>query len=189
MNIELPERPPELSELESRRAVIRQERRTVEDELRPIEEKIARKQYLNGGDLEETAKKMAAGEIEAAARDHLPEQAEVLRERLNVLCRAEQMAGSKVADARQRYNKAIARSLRPQHRAAVQRIHKALLELELANSEEMAVRATCPGAPIQAFSFPNLGTRGPGGGPLNFWIAAARRAGLLDEDGDLEEAP
>jgi hypothetical protein len=82
----------------------------------------------------------------------------------------------------ERHNRSIAKAFRPLHRRAVQRIHAVLLELEQANSEEVAVRAAVPGVPMQACDFPNIGSRGPGGGPIQYWIDFARRLGFLDED-------
>ena len=72
--------------------------------------------------------------------------------------------------------------MRPQHRAAVQRIHRAVLELESANAEEEAVLNATPGAPLVQCGFPNIGSRKPGvNSPINQWISFARRMGFLDE--------
>ncbi len=51
-----------------------------------------------------------------------------------------------------------------------------------ATASPSAVRAAVPGAPMQACDFPNVGRRGPGGGPIQYWIDFARRLGFLDED-------
>ena len=122
------------------------------------------------------------GEMEATSRNVAPEQIVELRGRLEILIRADRKATERVAKARERYNRQIAATFRPAHRRAVQRVHRALLELEAANSEEQAVRAVVPGASLQAMTFPNLGSSGAAGGPLRYWLEFARRLGFLEED-------
>jgi hypothetical protein len=176
----LPERPAELVELAARRTQLANDREAIEDELRQIEEKIEQK---NDADrLDDAAERIAKGEAEIDAPNIVPEEVTALRKRLDLARLAEGKLANLLAEGHARHARAIAKALRPLHRAAVQRIHAALLELEAANAEESAIRSEVPGAPLQFCGFPQLGTRGPnGGGPLWHWIAFARRHGMLDE--------
>lgn len=177
----LPERPPELLELESRLAQLRQNRETIETELHQLEEK--QRQQSDVDALDQAAERIAAGEAEITAPDAIPEAMEALRRRFDLACRAERKVNIRVAEGRERHTRAIAKAWRPQHRAAVRRIHVALLELEAANAAELAVRSAVPGAPLERFTFPGVGTRGPNGnGMLQYWIGFVRRHNMLDQD-------
>ena len=181
----LPERPAELIELTARRAQLSRDRQAIETELQQIEKKRWQEQQGDVDALDEAAERIAAGATELAASDAVPEAIETLRIRLDVARRAERKVALRVAEGQERHNRSIAKALRPLHRNAVRRIHEALLELEAANAEEVAVRTAVPGAPLQSFSFPNLGSRGPnGGGLLQYWINYARRLGMLTDDDD-----
>ena len=185
----LPERPAELVELVARRAQLGRDRKTIEKELRQVEQKRWQEQQDDVDLLDQAAQRIADGETEVTSPDVIPEEIETLRKRLELARRAEAKLVNRVAEGTARHNRALAGALRPQHRAAVQRIHAALKELEAANHEEAAVRNAIPGAPLQYFGFPQLGTRGPNGkGPLKYWIGYAQRLGMLDENEDTRPA-
>ena len=176
----MPARPAELLELESRLAQLCQDRHTIEAELRQHEEKH---QQLTDDDLlDEAAARIARGEAEITDPGVVLEAIDVSRKRLDLARRAEQKVKVRVFEERECHNRAIAGALRPQHRAAVRRIYAALLELEAANAAELAVRSAVPGAPLERFTFPGIGTRGPNGeGMLHYWVGYARRHGMLNE--------
>ena len=181
----LPPKPAGLIALESRRAVIRGQRQEVEAELERLQAEAWPESESDVDPLDPldaVAERLAAGELESASRDALPEEIEVLRSRFDLLQRAEQKVVQRIAEQRERHNRNIASALRPQHRKAVRRIRAALLELEAANAEEVAVRARVPGVPLQAMTFPNLGSSGAAGGPLRYWLEFAKRLGFLAED-------
>lgn len=179
----LPEHPVELIELSERRAQLGRDRKAIETELRQIEEKQWNEANADDDAREAVAERLAAGEIEATAQGVVPEHLEILRSRLDLVRRAENKLANRLVEGSARHNRAIAKALRPQHRVAVQRIHAALLELEAANAEEVAVRCAVPGAPLESFTFPGIGIRGPGcRGQLSYWIGYARRLGMLAED-------
>ena len=183
----LPERPSELAELITRRAAIREEWQGIEAEQRRAQDRAwLATQGSETASPERVAMdaaidRLVTGAAEPAAPDVVPEQPEAKRSRSDFLQRADRKLSEKIHKLNERHNRSVARALRPLHRRAVQRIHAALLELEQANSEEQAVRGAIPGATIQACDFPNVGTRGPGGGPIQYWVDFARRLGLLDE--------
>lgn len=176
----LPERPADLLELEARLAQLCQDRQTIEAELRQHEENH---QLLTDDDLlDEAAERIARGEAEIADPGAVLEAVGVSRKRLDLARLAERKVKVRVFEERERHNRAIAKALRPLHRAAVARIHAGLLEVEAANAAELAVRSAVPGAPLERFTFPGVGTRGPNGaGHLQYWIDFARRHGMLDE--------
>ena len=116
----LPERPPELIELEGRRAVIRGQRQEVETELARINDEAWEKTQIDVDPLDAVAEKLASGEIETASRDALPEEIEVLRSRLDLLQRAEQKVAQRVAEQRERHNRNIAGAYRPEHNNVAQ---------------------------------------------------------------------
>ncbi len=185
MNIpQLPERPSELGELESRRKMIRQERQEVENELQSAEEDLRRKSHRNGEDLEAAAERLAAGV--AASRDDLPEQAEIARGRLAVLRRAEQKLAGQIAEGRGRHSRQVAAVLRPAHMEVTQQIAKALIALVTANEVEEQLRAAHPGIPLEPMSFPNTGKLGPGGGSAQIWLDYVRNRGYLGDDNEPE---
>ncbi len=177
----LPERPLELAVLAARRGELRQQRQTVQDELARLQDAAWSESQRSNDSVDAAAEKIARGEIESVSRDVVPDEIGVLLSRIDLLQRAEQKVATRVAEARAAHNRQIVQALRPLHRRAVTRIYAALLELEAANAEEVAVRSAVPGAPMQACDFPNIGRRGPGGGPIQFWLEFARRQGLLDE--------
>lgn len=176
----LPERPAELRELEARLSGLSHDRHAIEAELRGHEENHQR---LTDDDiLDEAAERIARGEAELTDPGAVLEAIDVSRKRLDLAGRAEGKVRVLVFEGRERHNRAIAKALRPLHRAAVRRIHSAVLELEAANAAELAVRNAVPGAPLERFTFPGVGTRGPHGvGHLQFWIAFVRRHGMLDD--------
>ena len=176
----LPECPSELLELESRLAQLCQARQTISAELRQHEEK--HQQLADDDRIDEAAGRIARGEAEITDPGAVLQSIDVLRKRLDLARLAEQKVKVRVFEGRESHNRAIAKALRPLHRAAVQRIHVAVLELEAANAAELAVRSAIPGAPLERFTFPGVGTRGPNGvGHLQHWIGFARRLGMLDE--------
>ena len=177
----LPERPAELLELEARLSQLCQDRQTIEAELRQHEEK--HQQLTNDDLLDEAAELIARGEGGITDPGAVLEAIDVSRKRLDLARLAERKVKVRVFEGRERHNRAIAKALRPLHRAAVQRIHVAVLELEAANAAELAVRGAIPGAPLERFTFPGVGTRGPNGvGHLQYWIGFAWRHGMLDQD-------
>lgn len=176
----LPERSADLLELEARLARLCQDRHAIQTEMRQHEEKH---QQLTGDDrLDEAAERIARGEVGITDPDALLESIEVSRKRLDLARLAEGKVRALVSRGRERHNRAIAKALGPLHRAAVQRIHVAALELAAANAAELAVRIAVPGAPLQMFTFPSIGSTGPhGNGNLRYWIGYARRFNMLDE--------
>lgn len=185
---ELPDRPPELAELNTRRAAIRAEWQGIDAELKRARDAAWRASQGAEDPTPETVATDAAiarlvtGAAEPAALNIVPEQSEAKRSRSDFLKRADSKLNEKIHEINERHNRSIARALRPLHRRAVQRIHVALLELELANREEQGVRGSVPGAPLSPCDFPNIGARAPGvSSPINQWISYARRLGFLDE--------
>ncbi len=82
---ELPERPPELPELEARRAKFITERKGI---VRELERLLADawEQRQSGDDaLDRAAEELASGKIKSASRDAVPERAETLRGRLDLV--------------------------------------------------------------------------------------------------------
>ena len=177
----LPVRPAELLELEVRFSQLCQDRHAIQAELRQHEEK--HRQLTDDDLLDEAAERIARGEGGITDPGAVLEAIEVSRKRLDLARRAEQKLRVRVSQERERHNRAIAKALGPLHRAAVQRIYVAGLELEAANAAELAVRCAVPGAPLERFTFPGIGTRGPNGvGHLQYWIGFARRHDMLDQD-------
>ncbi len=179
---ELPARPAELAEIESRHRAIRTERLEVEAEIRGIQDATWLRQNRAGADVDAAVERLVAGESDPVPGLFVPERLPALQSRLGLLRAADSKLAGRVAEQRERHSRQIAKTLRPLHRRAVQRVHRALLELEAANSQEQAVRARIPGVPMTACDFPNVGRRGPGGGALDFWVKFARRQGFLEED-------
>ncbi len=180
--LSLPPKPPELTELETRRAFIRGQRQEVEAELERLQAE-AWNESESGVDpldpLDAVAERLAAGEIESASRDALPEEIEVLRSRLDLLQRAEQKVAQRIAEQRERHNRNVAGAYRPEHKKAAQRIAAALRELVSANAAEELLRDRAPGGQLPPMSFPNVGQLGAAGGPAKFWMEHAARHGYL----------
>ncbi len=185
---ELPERPPELPELEARRAKFITERKGI---VRELERLLADawEQRQSGDDaLDRAAEELASGKIKSASRDAVPERAETLRSRLDLVERAEFKVRQKIAELHDTHNDRVARAFRPAHRQAAERIHKALSELVAANQAEEQLRAKVPGGKLHPAGFPNVGGFGPHGGAAEYWRAWARRQGLIDEGDDFPMA-
>ena len=180
--LKLPARPPELIEIEDRRAAIRAERQVVEAELARLQADAWNETQVSVDPLDLAAEKLASGVTETASRDALPEQAEIMRSRLDLLQRAETKVASRVAEGRARHNRAIAGAHRPGHQEAAARIARALRELVDANLAEQELRDRAPGGQLVAMDFPGIGQLGAAGGPAKFWFDHARRHGYLDED-------
>ena len=178
-----PERPPELDGLLARRAELRDERHGIGRDLAQLEARLSDESQSDEDMLDRAAERLATGEADVTSQSVLPEQVQTKRARLDLVIRADQKLTRRIADLNAAHNRQTARTLRPQHRAAAQRIHRALLELESANAAEQAVRSAIPGAPMDRCDFPNLGDRKPGvSSPINQWISYATRLGFLDED-------
>lgn len=185
----MPERPALLTEMAARRAKLGNDRMAIETELAQLQEKQWRETNLDDDARDAAAEALAAGEVESAAQGVVPEHLEVLRSRLDLVRRAENKLVHRLAKGNASHNRALASALRPQHRAAVRRIHAAVLELAAANAEEAQVRSAIPGVPLESFSFPGVGTRGPnGGGQLHHWIGYVKRFNMLAE-ADAQPAP
>ena len=178
----LPSKPAELIELEARRAVIRGQRQEVETELARLTDEAWEKTQLDVDPLDLAAEKLASGEIAVATREAVPEEVEILRSRLDLLQRAETKLANRVAEQRERHNRAAAGAHRPDHKKAAQRIARALCELVDANREEERLRDRAPGGQFPPMNFPGIGQLGAAGGPAKYWFAHARRHGYLDED-------
>lgn len=186
----LPARPPELDGLLARRAEFRDERHGIERDLAQLQARLSDESQSDAAMLDRAAERLAGGEEDATSTSVLPEQIETKRARLDLVIRTDQKLSRRIADLNEAHNRQTARTLRPQHRRAVQRIHRALLELESANGEEAAVRSAIPGSPMRRCDFPNIGARQPGvNSPINQWISFARRQGLLDETGPEADLP
>ncbi len=180
--LKLPARPPELIAIEDRRAALRAERQEVEAELARLTDEAWNASQPNVDPLDAAAERLAAGEIETASRDALPEEVEILRSRLDLLQRAETKLANRVAEQRERHNRAVAGIHRPEHKKAAHRIARALRELVSANAEEELLRDRAPGGQLPAMNFPGIGSLGAAGGAAKFWFDHARRHGYLDED-------
>ncbi len=185
----LPPTPPELADLESRHTKIRGERVEVEAALRQFQDDAWRKSRADIDVLDLAASRLADGLTDAAGRAVLPEQAEVMRSRLDLLQRAEFKMRAKLHELRDLHHTRVARAYRPAHRAAVAGIHKALVALVAANIAEEELRARVPGGKLRPANFPNCGRFGTNGGPAEFWRAWARREGLIDKDDDQVDWP
>ena len=185
---QLPKRPPELIELETRRAAIRAEWQGIEAEFKHAQDRawITTQGAENAAPetvaMDAAIDRLVTGAAEPAAVNVVPEQPEAKRSRSDFLQRADRKLTEQIHKLNERHNRQIAQAFRPLHRRAVRRIHLALLELEQANAEEVAVRSVVPGVPIQACNFPNIGSSGPAGGAIKYWIEFATRHGLIDED-------
>jgi hypothetical protein len=178
-----PGRPPELDGLLARRAEFRDERHVIERDLAQLQARLSDESQSDEDTMDRAATRLAEGEVDVTSQSVLPEQIQTKRARLDLVIRADQKLSRRIADLNAAHNRQTARTLRPQHRAAVQRIHRALLELEAANIAEQEVRTAIPGAPMDRCNFPNIGTRSPGTNtPIIQWITHARRLGFLNED-------
>lgn len=183
---ELPSRPAELIELEGRLSAIRGQRREVEQELRRIEDELWSAKQSGDENLDFAAEQMVAGEMEPTARSVAPKRIAELRDRLEILIRADRKATERTAEQRARHNRNIAAAWRPQHKQAAQRIARALRELVSANEQEERVRDKAPGGHLPPMNFPSLGQLGAAGGSAKFWMEHAARHGYLaDEDEDV----
>ena len=176
--LKLPARPPELIEIEDRRAAIRAERQAVETELARLVAEAWNETEVDP--IDAAAERLAGGE--ADSRTVAPEQVEVMRSRLDLLRRAETKVASRVAEGRARHNRAVSGAYRPGHQEAVQRIAHALRELVDANKDEQEFRDRAPGGQLVAMDFPGIGQLGAAGGAAKFWMEHAQRHGYLDED-------
>ena len=143
---ELPERPPELAVLETRRASIRAEWQGIEAEQRHAQDRawLATQGAENAAPetvaMDAAIDRLVTGAAEPAALNVVPEQPAAKRSRSDFLRRADRKLTEQINEINARHNRSIAKALRPAHRQAVQRIHLALLELEQANAEEVATK-------------------------------------------------
>ncbi len=180
LDITLPKSPHELAELTARAAEIHSERQAVEAEIHQIQDATWQSQHCNNDDLDRAAERVATGET-AAAASKAPERLDALRSRLDVLRRATSKVQLLIAEERARHHRAIAKALRPAHKAATQRIAAALAELVDANAAEAQIRAQAPGGTLAAMAFIHVGTFGPGGGAAAHWKTCVRQHGYLAE--------
>ena len=178
----LPARPPELIEIEARRAAIRAERQVVEAELAHLEAEAWNETQASVDPIDAAAERLAGGEAEATSRTVAPEQVEVMRSRRDLLRRAEAKVAARVAEGRERHNRAVAGVHRPGHQEAAARIARALRELVDANRAEQELRDRAPGGQLPPMDFPGIGQLGAAGGPAKYWMEHAKRHGYLDED-------
>ena len=184
----LPQRPPELADLETRHAKIHGEREIVETELRQLQDDAWQRSDPDVDVLDLAAERLANGMDNTGGRAVLPEQVEVMQSRLDLLQRAEFKLRQKISELRDTHNGRVARAFRPAHRQAAERIHKALIELVAANEAEEQLRSEVLGGKLSPASFPNVGGFGPHGGAAEHWRAWARRQGLIDEGDDFPMA-
>ncbi len=180
--LSLPPKPPELIELEVRRAAIRTERQEVQGDLARLQDEAWSESQRDVDPLDLAAEKLASGETEIASREAVPEEIEILRSRLDLIQRAEFKVKQRVAEQCEHHNRNIAAVYRPEHRKAAQRIARALRELVDANREEERLRDRAPGGTLPAMNFPGIGQLGAAGGPAKFWFEHAKRHGYLGED-------
>lgn len=182
--IELPQKPNELAELEARRAKITAQRRMAENELAAAEDARRRAALGDDGEITKLANELASGERVSIGRVALPEELNQLRSRLAAFKRAENELVQQVANGRQRHHRQIAKTLQPLHRAAVTRVRQCLLALESANAEERKIRDIAPGYMVQACDFLNVGARSASDSPIRRWLAYVDRVypDLDDED-------
>ncbi len=187
--MQIPKLPEaELPALVARRAELRGERQKIEDELARIQTDAWNERQTNDDPLDAAAERLASGEIESASRGALPEHADVLRSRLDLVTRAEFKVREKITELRDTHNSRVARAFRSAHRQAAERIHKALIELVAANEAEELLRSKVPGGKLSPAFFPNVGKFGPHGGSAEYWRAWARRQGLIDGSDDFPMA-
>lgn len=179
---EMPARPAELPVLEARLAELGAERQEVQDKLRRISIEAWEKTQLDIDPLDRAAELLASGAAEATSRTIAPEQAGVLRSRLELLQAAECKVRQKFHEMRDLHNVRVARAFRPMHRKAVKRIAVALAELVAANIAEGELCDRVPGRQLRSASFPNCGRFGPHGDPCQIWRNYVKREGLLDDD-------
>ena len=101
----LPPKPPELIEIEDRRAAIRAERQVVEAELAHLETEAWDETQASVDPIDAAAERLAGGEADATSRTVAPEQIEVMRSRRDLLRRAEAKVAARVADGRAAHNR------------------------------------------------------------------------------------
>ena len=128
----------------ARLAELRGERQKIEDELTRLQTDAWDKRQSDGDALDRAAERLASGEVESASREALPEQAEILRSRLDLVTRAEFKVRQKIHELNDTHNVKVARAFRPAHRQAVRRIAKALIELVRANEADSIFAHRCP---------------------------------------------
>ena len=172
--VQLPPRPADLVELESKRRKIRDKGKLIKAEIADIQDRLWRGSQ-GDADLDEAAAALIAGEEETL--EGRPGRIRSLQNRLLVVNRADSLLSAQMADQRERHKRDTAAALRPAHRQAVAKIGRALLALEAANLEEQAIRDQAPGGPLPALSFPNIGKRGPEGAPISYWFQHIARFG------------
>lgn len=185
----LPSKPEELTELETRRGKIREQRQAVQDELQRLQDEAWSESQRDVGLLDLAAEKLANGEIETVSREAMPEEIEILRSRLDLLQRAEQKVAQRVAEGCAAHNRQVAGAHKPGHREAAQRIARALRELVEANKAEQTLRDRAPNGFLPPMDFPGIGVLGAAGGAARFWMEHAKRHGYLVDEDDAQLLP
>lgn len=178
----LPEKPPELLEIEERYGALRSQRAAIESELRVVETKLGELRTKDEDEIEALAEEVADGtRIDVSLAD-LPARREDLRRQLDVVVRGHRKLGERVAKERERHKNRIVAAFRPAHKTAVRRIAEALEELVEANKAEQELRKTAP-VQLVAMAFPNLGDFTVNNvGPAKYWRDYASRLGYFEPD-------
>ncbi len=159
---------------------LRGERESIDGQIRRLEDQRFALTADEGDGRHAAAIALITG-ADADLRD-LDRQIRELTGRRTVLEDAIALLRARVHDDRAADARAVAKELRPAHREAALAVGQALAALSRALDAEAAIRAQIPGTVLApSAGFPGVGSLSSTQSPINWWLRAAVRSGLIDE--------